>query len=161
MGWCCANVKNLASRVPSLFALSTMPRPGHRFQTGSADRLSALFTDPKSLLPNPPQGILYGSQELAVCLVQPDLRGGTGLSGSHRGWIPPGFAGGGNRARQALADREFLLVGEKKGLVAKKLAPVHDHNPLSHLCGALIVHPEACWSGGWRLHSPAFTSTFS
>jgi hypothetical protein len=54
-----------------------------------------------------------------------------------------------------------LLVCEKKGLVAKKFAPVHDHNPLSHVCGALIVHPEACWSGGWRLHSPAFTSTFS
>jgi hypothetical protein len=39
-------------------------------------------------LPNPRQGILNGAKELAVCLVQSDLRGGVGLTGGHVDRVP-------------------------------------------------------------------------
>jgi hypothetical protein len=59
-------------------------------------------------MPNPGQGILNGAQELAVCLVQPELRGGIGFTRGHVGHVPAKLTCGGDRIDQTLAVGEFL-----------------------------------------------------
>jgi hypothetical protein len=59
-------------------------------------------------VPDPSQGILNGAKELAVCLVQPDLRNGVGFTGGHVDRVPVKFTGGGNQIDQAFAGGEFL-----------------------------------------------------
>jgi len=60
------------------------------------------------LVPNPRQGILNGTQELTVCLLQPDLRGSVGFTGGHVDWVPEKITCGGSRIGQTLAGGEFL-----------------------------------------------------
>jgi hypothetical protein len=90
-------------------------------------------------MPNPRQGILNGAQELAVCLLQPDLRGGVGFTGSHVDWVRAKLTGGGNRIDQTLASGEFLPLRKEEILVAKQVALVHGSRPVPHDCCECIV----------------------
>jgi hypothetical protein len=92
----------------SFLAVPTPPGPAHRFQARLANRLPAFFADAKFLVPNPRQRILNGAQELAVCPMQPDLRGGVGFTGGHVDRVPGKLISGGNRIDQTLAGGEFL-----------------------------------------------------
>jgi hypothetical protein len=61
---------------------------------------------------NPQQGILNGAHELAVCLMQPDLRGGIGFTGGHVDGVAANFTRRGDRTDQTLAGGEFLPFRE-------------------------------------------------
>jgi len=59
-------------------------------------------------MPNSGQGIVNGTQELAVCLVQPDLHGGIGFTVGRVGRVPAKPACGDIHIGQALAVGDFL-----------------------------------------------------
>ena len=92
-----AQVSASASRVLAFLAVSAPPGPGDRFQARLANWLPAFFADAIFLVLNAHQGILNGTQELAVCQLQPDLRGGVGFTGGHIDRVPTRFTCGGNR----------------------------------------------------------------
>jgi hypothetical protein len=85
-------------------------------------------------VPNPRQGILNRTQELAVCLLQPDLRGSVGFTGGHVDSVPAKITCGGNRIAQTVAGGEFLSLRKEKILIAKQVAIVHDTRLVRHDC---------------------------
>jgi hypothetical protein len=61
-------------------------------------------------VPNPRQGILNRTQELAVRPLQSDLRGSVGFTGSHVDRIAANLTCGGNQTDQTLSGGEFLAL---------------------------------------------------
>jgi hypothetical protein len=59
-------------------------------------------------VPNPRQGILNGTQELAVRLLQPDLRGSVGFTCGQVDRVAAKITSGRNRIGQTFAGGEFL-----------------------------------------------------
>jgi hypothetical protein len=90
-------------------------------------------------VPNPSQGILNSAQELAVCLVQPDLRAGIGFTIGYVDPVPGRLACGGNQTDQALAVGEFLPLRKEEILVAKHVALVHGNLFWKSLCDASVA----------------------
>src|ERR1035438_2116603 len=101
-------VSGSASRFLAFLAVPTPPGPGDRFQAHLANRLPAFFAEAKFLVSNSREGVLNGTQELAVCLLQAYLGGGVGFNGGHVDRVRAKFAGGGKRIDQTRAGGEFL-----------------------------------------------------
>jgi hypothetical protein len=91
-----------------LIAIPAIPGPGHRFQSRLADGLPAFCANAKFLAQNPSQGIVDGTQEIAVSLLQTDLHGGDGSTHGDVSRVPAKLPCGGNRIGQALAVGDFL-----------------------------------------------------